>query len=123
MIRQNLKLLFLIHLFIALVISGYLFVRHGFQLGASFMLGSGLAALSVGMVALSTWLTLAKKSIAWTVMIIVIKYAVLLGSIMILSHKSWFNSMGVGLGIASFIATALTFAVLQQRLQQKKEKT
>ncbi len=58
---------------------------------------------------------LQKKSIAWTVMIIVIKYAVLLGSIYILAQESWFMPLGVALGIGSFVMAALLFGLFDRR--------
>lgn len=56
------------------------------------------------------WRILEKKPVAWTVMLIVIKYAVLLSSIYFLAHAPWFNAMGAGLGIASFLIAILIFA-------------
>jgi hypothetical protein len=58
---------------------------------------------------------MAKKSIAWTVMIIVIKYAVLLGSIFFLARTNWFSPLGAGLGILSFIVAAFILAVRSYR--------
>lgn len=62
---------------------------------------------------------LEKKSIAWTVSIIVIKYAVLLGSIYILTSKSWFLALGYGIGLASFVMAALVFAVFEQWTEEE----
>lgn len=63
---------------------------------------------------------LAKKSIAWTLQIIVIKYAVLLVSLFYLMHTSWFSSLGAGLGVASFTLGALVFALCEQRKEKNR---
>ena len=83
----------------------------GFQLGASIAFGAGLMLFNVVVLGWSWRRLIAKKSIAWTVGIIVIKYAVLLGSIVFLARLEWFRPLGAGLGIASFVFAALVLAV------------
>lgn len=63
---------------------------------------------------ITVWLTVAKKSIAWNIGVIVIKYPVLLGSIVLLMRSDWFRTTGAALGIASFVLAALAWAVLQR---------
>lgn len=116
---RSLKLL-LIFQFLVAVVGGALLAALGdLRLGASFAVGAGLMWVNVALLGWSTWRTLERKSVALTTMIIVIKYAVLLGSIVIFMRSSWFSSLGAGLGIASFMVPALALAVLQQ----KKEDT
>lgn len=109
--RQLAYLQLTMGLIFALLLGGLVDVR----LGASFALGALLMLTNVLLLGWTWWRLIAKKSIAWTTMIIVIKYAVLLGSIVVLARQSWFSSVGAGLGIASFIIPALALAVIYQK--------
>ncbi len=82
----------------------------GPQLGASIAVGSALMLGNMILLGWSWQRLIAKKSIAWTVMIIVIKYAVLLGSIVYFARTDWFSPLGAGIGIASFMLAALVLA-------------
>lgn len=90
------------------------------QLGASIAFGAGLMLFNLIVLGWSWQRLIAKKSIAWTVGIIVIKYAVLLGSIVYLSRLEWFRPLGAGLGISSFVFAVLVLAV-KSRMQKEKE--
>ncbi|NJL24461.1 MAG: hypothetical protein HC902_04370 [Calothrix sp. SM1_5_4] len=68
-----------------------------------------LASVILGMVAYP-----GAKTIAWTALILVSKYAVLLGSIYMLSVTDWFSALGAGLGISSFLIPVLLLAVFFQ---------
>jgi hypothetical protein len=85
------------------------------SLAASFAVGAALMLTNVVAIAWVSWRQLEQKSIAWTMMIIVSKYAVLLGSIFFLARTSWFSPIGAGLGIASFLIAALVFAIFTQK--------
>lgn len=114
-IRKALRVLFLAQILVGLagaVLLGYLYDP---QLGASYVVGALLMTANLGLLAWSSWRLIAKKSIAWTVLIIVIKYAVLLGSVVIFARTSWFNSLGAGLGVASFVIAALISAILLKK--------
>ena len=116
--NTSLKLLVFIQFLTGGAMSLGLGMLGGFQLGASSAIG---AALMLANSLLHGWTwhrILEKKSIAWTLLIIVIKYAVLLGSIFLALQTNWFKVLGAGLGIASFTLAALTFAVFER----KKEK-
>jgi hypothetical protein len=110
----SLKLLAAIQLALGTVISLLGFWIGGLQLGASIAIGSGLMLFNLIGLGWS-WQRLMidpKKSIAWTLVIIVIKYAVLLGSIFVLAREPWFSSLGAGLGISSFVLAALIMALI-----------
>ena len=101
---------------IILVTCGTLWYLGRPQLAASFALGAGLMLLNLGALAWSSWRMISKKPVALTVGVIVIKYALLLGSVFYFARTSWFDSIGAGLGIASFM-----LAVLGSALFAKKE--
>lgn len=61
------------------------------------------------------WRVFTQKTIAWTVLIIVIKYAVLLSSIFYMAKAEWFSVTLAGLGIASFLIAVLIWAVALER--------
>jgi len=82
------------------------------QLGASFMVGASLMLANLVAIAWSSWRVLTKKPIASTVLIIVIKYALLLGSVFYFARQDWFRSLGAGFGIASFILAIMGSAIL-----------
>jgi len=82
------------------------------QLGASFAVGGALMLANVLAIAWTSWRLVEKKPIAWTVIIIVIKYAVLLGSVVFFARTNWFDSLGAGLGVASFLIAILGAALL-----------
>lgn len=86
-----------------------------FQLGASYAFGSGL--MLVNLVFLSwVWNRLIdKKAIAWTAVLIVIKYTVLLGAIFYLSQKAWFHVLSAGLGMVTLIGTSLAQVAFTHR--------
>lgn len=54
----------------------------------------------------------AKKSIAWTVGIIVIKYTVLLGAILFLTQAPWFQVLSAGIGLATVIMATLAHVII-----------
>jgi hypothetical protein len=85
------------------------------QLGASIAVGAAFMLFTVLVFAWSWQRIFAKKSIAWTVLIIVFKYAFILDSIFLLMRTNWFSPLGAALGIASFTIAALVFAVVDQR--------
>lgn len=87
----------------------------GIQLAASTVVGVFLMVLNVTVLGWSWQRLLEKKSIAWTVLVIVIKYAVLLGSIYILGKTQWFSVLGAGIGVASLVLAALVFAAIDDR--------
>lgn len=110
--NPSLKQLAALQLLVGAVISGAATALFSPQLGASIAVG---AALMLGnLVALGwSWQRLMdKKSVAWTVLIIVIKYAVLLGSIVFCARTAWFIPLGAGIGIASFMVSALVLAAI-----------
>jgi hypothetical protein len=108
----SLKLLAAIQLALGTVISLFGLYFGSFQLGASIAIGSGLMLFNLIGLGWSWQRLMAKKSIAWTLVIIVIKYAVLLGSIFFLAREQWFSSLGAGLGISSFVLAALIMALI-----------
>jgi hypothetical protein len=108
----SLKLLAAIQLVLGLVASLLGFFFGGFQLAASIGIGAGLMLFNLIGLGWSWQRLMAKKSIAWTLLIIVIKYAVLLGSIFLLAREPWFSSLGAGLGISSFVLAALLMALI-----------
>lgn len=114
-IYQNLRTLLALQVGIGLGLGALVTYFWDLQLGASFVVGAGMMIANLALLAWSSWRLIAKKSIAWTVMIIVIKYAVLLGSVVFFARASWFNSFGAGLGVTSFVIAALVFAILQKK--------
>lgn len=120
-LTQNLKLLALAQLLVGAFFSLVLGFFGSLQLGASFAMGAGLMLLNVGLLAWVWWRILTQKTIAWTLIVIVIKYAVVLGTIYDLARREWFNPVGAGLGIASFIIAALVTALLLEQKEKEKE--
>ncbi len=111
----SLKSLFFIQCAIGASLTVAVYLWLGPQLGASF--GSGALVMLANLLMLA-WIWsrfLAKKSIAWTVMIIVIKYTVLLGAIFLLTQKAWFHVLSCGLGMATFVMTALVQAAVLKK--------
>jgi hypothetical protein len=114
-IRKALKVLFLVQIVVSVAGTGLFTFIYDPQLGASYAIGATLMTANLALLAWSSWRLIAKKSIAWTVMIIVIKYAVLLGSVVYFARASWFSSFGAGLGVASFVLAALVSATLLRK--------
>lgn len=114
-IRKALSVLFLAQIAVGFAGGALLTYLYDPQLGASYVVGALLMTANLALLAWSSWRLIAKKSIAWTVLIIVIKYAVLLGSVVVFARASWFNSFGAGLGVASFVIAALISAVLLKK--------
>jgi len=105
--ETNLKKLLGVQLGAGLVFISAATAIGGLQLGASFALGF---AIMLGNLLTIGWLLdrlFRKKSFAWCTMVIVIKYPVLLGAIFVLAREPWFHLVGVGLGLASCVFTAL----------------
>lgn len=100
---------------IVVVVSGALWYLGRPQLAASFAMGAGLMLANLGALAWSSWRMLTKKPIALTVAVIVIKYALLLGSVFYFARTSWFDSIGAGLGIASFMLAILGSALIAKK--------
>lgn len=83
----------------------------GFHPSASFMAGVALMLGNMIGIGWAWWRVITQKTIAWTVLIIVIKYAVLLSSIYYLGREPWFDVALAGLGITSFLVAVLIWAV------------
>ena len=116
--RLHVKHLLLIQILLTsgLSLAGW-WLRSG-AFGASVAVGGGLMTLNLF---LASWIwtrSLDKKSIAWTSVIIVIKYAVLLASVVIVARFDWFNPLGTGLGVVSFTFTALIVALHHLRKEK-----
>ncbi|MGE0526506.1 MAG: ATP synthase subunit I [Bdellovibrionales bacterium] len=97
------------------VTSGLAFLVSGQRLAASVAVGGALMWANVAVLGWTWWRVLAKKPVAWTIVVIVIKYAVLLGSIVLLTQTPDLNMLGVGLGITSFIFAALATAFITKK--------
>jgi hypothetical protein len=108
----SLKHLAGIQLVLTVLVSAIGCALGGLQLGASLGIGAGLMLLNVVGIGWIWQRLMMKKSIAWTLLIIVIKYAVLLGSIFYLARQEWFSSLGAGIGISSFMVAALVMAFI-----------
>ena len=111
----NLKVLIAIQVLVGATLALGSAVFGGLQLAASVGIGALLMLANLLLHAWTWSRLLDKKSFAWTLQIIVIKYAVLLGSIFYLMHTGWFQPLGAGLGIASFTIAALIFAICDQK--------
>ena len=112
MIAPKLSQLILIQLSIALILSVGAMLFCSLYLGASIATGAAVILTNLLFLIWAWKRIFAKKSIAWTLLIIVIKYAVLLGSIFFLAREPWFSSLGAGLGISSFVLAALIMALI-----------
>ncbi len=108
--NPSLKQLAAIQLVVGAVIAGVASLASSLQLGASVAIGASLMLGNLVLLGWSWQRLMDKKSIAWTVAIIVIKYAVLLGSIVFFARTAWFSPLGAGIGIASFMISALVLA-------------
>lgn len=120
-LTQNLKILSISQFLVGLVISLILLANEQVQLAASFGLGAALMLFNVLALSWVWWRILTQKTIAWTLIVIVIKYAVVLGTIFYLARQAWFSPVGAGLGIASFIIAALITALLLEQKEKEKE--
>lgn len=105
---------------IVLLVGGGMWFSGRPQLAASFAVGAGLMLGNLMALAWSTWRVLAKKPVASTVLIIVIKYALLLGSVFYFARMPWFSSAGAGLGIASFMLAILGSAFAAPKVPDEK---
>ena len=86
----------------------------------SFLAGSGLILLSFFLLGIGWGLIFQKKLIALAVAIIVFKYAILGIIIFTLVKLPWFTPLWFALGVASFILSALVWAV-SEGLREGKE--
>src|SRR5687767_10864759 len=107
----DIKVLALAQIIVGVVFALLLAMFVSPSLGASFGLGALLMLANMALIGWAVWRMLMQKSIAWTSVLIVIKYAVLFGSIVFVSRLSWFSSLGAGLGITSFVIAALAAAL------------
>lgn len=109
--EPGLKRLLALQLIVGIVIAAAIAATGGAQLGVSFAVGALLMVFNVAILGWAWNRILEKKSIAWTSGIIVIKYAVLLSSIVLLSRRPDFNAVAAGLGIGSFVIAAVIAAM------------
>ncbi|MGE4131386.1 MAG: hypothetical protein AB7F86_07090 [Bdellovibrionales bacterium] len=103
----SLKFLLLIQAAVGLSITFLYWILLDWWRGASFGLGALAMWVNLFLIAWVWDRLIAKKSIAWTVLVIVMKYTILLGGIFLLTRTSWFHSMSAGLGMASFVIVVL----------------
>ena len=121
--RRHLKWMFGFQLFFGVLFALLAGLFGSVQLGASLAFGAGLMLLNVGLLSWSTWRMFAKKSIAWTSAVIVIKYAVLLGALFYFSQTGWFDLFGIALGIASFLIAVLALAAVPLKKEESENGT
>lgn len=93
-----------------------------FRLGASFAAGAALMLFNLLALAWTSWRMLSKKPVASTVVVIVIKYALLLGSVFYLARMDGFSSLGAGLGLASLMVAILGSALITSKTSFDKER-
>lgn len=84
----------------------------GFDQGASFFVGAAMMGLNGTLLAWTWWRILEQKTIAWTALVIVIKYAVLLSSIWILTRTAWFHWVVAGVGISSLALSVVIWSAI-----------
>lgn len=87
----------------------------------SFLVGSGLILLSFFLLGTGWALIFQKKLIALAVGIIVFKYAILGIIIFTIVKRPWFDPMRFAMGVASFVLSAIYYAVIQSRIEAKNE--
>lgn len=87
----------------------------------SFVAGSGLIFLSFLLLGIGWGLIFHKKLIALAVGIIVFKYAILGIIIFTIVKLPWFTPLWFAMGIASFVISAINFAVIQTLKEPKEE--
>lgn len=129
-ILYNLKILTVVQISVGMAFSLLVAWVWGVELGASFAIGSGLMLANISLLAWTSWRLIEKKPVAWTVIIIVIKYAILLGSVFFLARTRWFDTLGAGLGVASFVLAVLLSSIIStrasaaniERIKQKKRR-
>ncbi len=111
----TLKSLFIGQCLCALALTLFVHAIWGLRPSASFVLGYGMMLANLVLLAWIWGRILSKKPIAWTVMIIVIKYTVLLGAIYLMSQAAWFHVVSAGLGMAAFAGGSLVQVAFYQR--------
>ena len=83
----------------------------GSQQGASFAVGSGVIVLSFYLLGIGYGLIFKKKMIALAISIIVFKYAILGIIIFAIAKLLWFDPLWFSMGVASFVLSAMSYAV------------
>lgn len=114
-IRHHISRFLGIHLVVSTLLTVPLAAFGGFSLAASFALGALVMGLSTATMAWTTARMMAQKTFALTAAIIVIKYAVLLGTLYYLSQTDWLRPFAVVCGVSSFMISALIFAVFERK--------
>lgn len=120
---QNLRWLLLGHVGLSLGLSILLRIYAGSDYAWSYIAGSITVAVSFVGMAWSSWRMLdpegaGQKSIAPTVSLIVIKYAVLLGLVYYVTRQDWLRPVGFAVGIFTFSIAALVYAVGDSRKEK-----
>lgn len=110
----GLRRLLTLQLVVGAVLTGAAAGFAGIQPAVSFAAGALLMVLNVAVLGWAWNRILEKKSIAWTSGIIVIKYAVVLSSIVLLSRRPEFHAVAAGLGIGSFVIAAVIAALASE---------
>lgn len=106
---------------ILVIVAGGLYAYGQSQLAASFAYGALLMLINMTGIVWSWWRILGKKPVALTILIIVIKYALLLSSMFYCVQAGWFNALGAGLGVASFALAILGAAIHTEPKPEKEE--
>lgn len=113
------KFVLIIQLFTSLIGASALYLALTPQHAASFAAGGLVIALSFFLLGIGWKLIFEKKLIALAIGIIVFKYAILGIIIFKLTKLSWFNTLWFALGVASFVLSALGYA-LKETLREGK---
>ena len=86
----------------------------------SFLIGSGIMVLSFFLLGIGYGLIFKKKMIALAIGIIVFKYAILGIIIFTLAKLSWFNPLWFCIGVASFVLSAIFYALKESLIEGKE---
>ena len=114
------KFVIYVQLFITLLGAAVLGIFYAPQHGLSFASGALLILLSFFFLGIGFGLIFKKKLIALAIGIIVFKYAILGIIIFTLVKLAWFNPLWFCLGVASFVASGVIYA-LKEALKEGKD--
>ena len=109
--RIELLKLYKIHIVTSVVLSIIIAMFFSKIYTVSFLIGAAIILVNISALALVLKSAFDKKSVAWPILLIVFKYAILVLFLYIFSSRGWISLEAVGMGLGSLVVSAPIYAI------------
>lgn len=113
------KIILLVQILVTLALGAPIYMMLGDKEAISFLIGAILILINAFLLWFAWKLIFTQKFVALSIGVIVFKYAILGIFIFKIIEKPWLDLLWFSMGIATFIAPAVAYAVVEARKKQE----